>query len=174
MPAVLHRQMKGLQDIALHPGFAENRLIYFTYSKPRDEKVAAATLARARFDGGSALTDVRDLLVARSALRGWKVVRIQISPELGREDAREMAEVASEGRGLPASGVVMKAEAILVAGEWLETNDGFLVDIDVEDAPLGPDSDVVVAAIGTDGGGQDIRVVGEAGTATDTTFGRVH
>jgi glucose/arabinose dehydrogenase len=64
MPAVLHRQMKGLQDIALHPRFAENRLIYFTYSKPRDEKVAAATLARARFDGGRTLTDVRDLLVS--------------------------------------------------------------------------------------------------------------
>lgn len=67
MPAVLDRRMKGLMDIALHPRFAENHLIYFTYSKPRvgdETEVAAATLARARYDGGSALSEVHDLLVS--------------------------------------------------------------------------------------------------------------
>jgi len=68
----------------------------------------------------------------------------------------------------------MKAEAIVVAGEWFETHDRFLVDIDVKEAPLGPDGDVVVAAIGTDGGAQNVRGVGEPGTATDATFGRMH
>ena len=56
----------SLNDIAIHPRFAENRLIYFTYYKPRpgSTDVGAATLASARFDGGRALTDVRDLFVA--------------------------------------------------------------------------------------------------------------
>ena len=54
-------------DIALHPQFTENRLVYFTYWKPRpgDEDVGTAVLARGRFDAGSvALTDVRDLFVS--------------------------------------------------------------------------------------------------------------
>jgi glucose/arabinose dehydrogenase len=56
-------------DLALHPRFAENQLVYFTYHKP---PVAAATpgngagtitLARGRWDG-AALADVRDLFSA--------------------------------------------------------------------------------------------------------------
>ena len=74
--------LAGLMDVAVHPRYAENKLIYFTYSKPapgprddivwsgnqktkgRPRAVVKATLARDRFDGGTALTDVRDLLVA--------------------------------------------------------------------------------------------------------------
>src|SRR5439155_9258695 len=33
MPEVLDLRLKGLQDLALHPRFTENRLIYFTYYK---------------------------------------------------------------------------------------------------------------------------------------------
>jgi aldose sugar dehydrogenase len=66
MPAVLDLRLKGLQDLALHPRFAENRLIYFTYYKPKpgEKDVATATLGRARWDGGYTLQDVRDLFVA--------------------------------------------------------------------------------------------------------------
>ena len=66
MPEVLDLRLKGLQDLALHPRFAENRLIYFTYYKPKrgENDVATATLARARWDGGYVLTDVRDLFIA--------------------------------------------------------------------------------------------------------------
>ena len=66
MPAVLDMRLKGLQDIALHPRFSENRLIYFTYYKPKpgEEDVATATLARARWDGGRALTDVEDIFIS--------------------------------------------------------------------------------------------------------------
>ena len=65
MPEVLDLRLKGLQDLALHPGFAENRLIYFTYYKPKpgEKDVATATLGRARWDGGYTLTEVRDLFV---------------------------------------------------------------------------------------------------------------
>ena len=52
----------GLMDVALHPRFAENRLVYFTYTKPVENGKGTPSLARGRLDGG-ALTDVRDLLV---------------------------------------------------------------------------------------------------------------
>jgi glucose/arabinose dehydrogenase len=66
MPAVLDVRLKGLQDLALHPRFTENRLIYFTYYKlkPGETDVGTATLGRARWDGGTALSDVRDIFVS--------------------------------------------------------------------------------------------------------------
>lgn len=54
-PSVLAKGQGGLLDIALHPAFAENKLVYLTYS----HGTAGANrtrLARAKFDG-SALTD---------------------------------------------------------------------------------------------------------------------
>ncbi|MBF8301695.1 MAG: PQQ-dependent sugar dehydrogenase [Acidobacteria bacterium] len=52
----------GLMDVALHPGFSDNRLVYFTYTKPVENGKGTPTLARGRLEGG-ALADVRDLLV---------------------------------------------------------------------------------------------------------------
>jgi glucose/arabinose dehydrogenase len=64
MPPVLDQNLRGLNDLALHPKFAENRLIYFTYYKPKpgSKTEATAVLARARYDGGYELADVRDIL----------------------------------------------------------------------------------------------------------------
>src|SRR5438093_1225825 len=62
LPPVDARQQDGLMDLALHPLFAQNRTIYFTYSKS-GERGDTTTLASARFDG-TMLTSVRDLLVA--------------------------------------------------------------------------------------------------------------
>jgi glucose/arabinose dehydrogenase len=65
----------GLHDIALHPEFAENRLVYFTYNKlgdvipnsqPPGRRYGAAILARGRLEG-TALTGVEDLLVGEMA-----------------------------------------------------------------------------------------------------------
>ena len=66
VPAVLDVRLKGLQDVALHPRFTENRLIYFTYYRPKpgETDIGAATLARARWDGGYALSDVKDIFVS--------------------------------------------------------------------------------------------------------------
>jgi glucose/arabinose dehydrogenase len=58
----------GLHDIALHPKFAENQWVYFTYNKPGPVDPAAAnarrpsaiTLMRGRFDG-KAMTAVEEL-----------------------------------------------------------------------------------------------------------------
>ncbi len=52
----------GLMDLALHPKFAENRLVYFTYTKPVEAGKGTPSLARGRLEGG-ALVDVTDLLV---------------------------------------------------------------------------------------------------------------
>jgi glucose/arabinose dehydrogenase len=66
LPEIRAVSLGGLLDIALHPDFARNRLVYFTYSKPGPDDPAHATTAvgRGRWDGGSALTDVRDVFVA--------------------------------------------------------------------------------------------------------------
>jgi glucose/arabinose dehydrogenase len=52
----------GLMDVALHPRFTENRLVYLTYTKPVGGGRGAPALARGRLDG-HALTEVRDLVV---------------------------------------------------------------------------------------------------------------
>jgi glucose/arabinose dehydrogenase len=58
----------GLQEIALHPKFATNGLVYFTYNKAGEaganpgQRQSAVTLARGHFDG-KALTAVEDLFV---------------------------------------------------------------------------------------------------------------
>jgi len=52
----------GLMDVALHPRFAENRLVYLTYTKPVGNGMGAPALARGRLEAG-ALAGVRDLLV---------------------------------------------------------------------------------------------------------------
>ena len=90
VPAVAAGGLNGLLDIALHPQFAKNRWVYFTYHKPVGAPPAASpagapagrggrgaaqqfelVLARGTFDG-KALTDVREIFnthVAGSASR---------------------------------------------------------------------------------------------------------
>ena len=62
VPDVHARGLAGLMDVAIHPRFSENRLVYLTYSKPGDDGVRVA-LARGRLNGTS-LTDVDDLFVS--------------------------------------------------------------------------------------------------------------
>src|SRR5262245_27803053 len=65
-------------DIAVHPGFAENRLVYVAYWKPRSgaENVRTAALVRARFDGGSKLTDVTEIFASNSWTDGPSAARL--------------------------------------------------------------------------------------------------
>lgn len=79
LPEVKAQGLAGLMDLALHPHFSENKLIYFTYHKPVANSTAKGannagmiTLARGRWDG-SALTDVHDLF---SAIQGGNASRI--------------------------------------------------------------------------------------------------
>lgn len=71
----------GLMDVALHPQFERNRLVYFTYTKPVGDGMGAPALARGRLEG-HALLDVKDLLVpdayaGNSGLNG----RVAFGPE---------------------------------------------------------------------------------------------
>src|SRR5262245_10300558 len=86
VPAVQATGLGGLMDLALHPRFAENQLVYFTSPKPAAASTVSAlpatgpcaaapgapaagggpatfTLARGRWDG-SGLVDVKDLFSA--------------------------------------------------------------------------------------------------------------
>ena len=61
--------LSGLLEIALHPRFAENRVVYLTYSKGRaEDKRSTTALARATFDG-KALVGLKDIFVANT----WSV-----------------------------------------------------------------------------------------------------
>ena len=95
MPAVVRGPARrfGLWDVAVHPRFVENRLIYFTYLKPdaSDNPVplpggnpirsGASVLARGRFDGGHSLTDVKDLFVSNARTNGFSVARLLFAPD---------------------------------------------------------------------------------------------
>jgi glucose/arabinose dehydrogenase len=88
LPAMLARSLGGLLDVSLHPRFAENRLIYLTYSKPGTEENSATTAVyRARWDGGSTLADGRDILVA-NAYHGGPGSDQSMGPATGSYGAR--------------------------------------------------------------------------------------
>ena len=84
---------QGLWDVALHPRFAENRLVYFTYAKanpgediapelrhtPRGPS-ARAVLARGRFDG-QALTNVEELFVSNWSSSSATQARLAFAPD---------------------------------------------------------------------------------------------
>jgi glucose/arabinose dehydrogenase/extradiol dioxygenase family protein len=65
VPKVFARVLGGLLDVALHPQFAQNRILYLAYSKAGDNNLSTTALARARFNG-TALTDVKEIFVANT------------------------------------------------------------------------------------------------------------
>lgn len=75
VPKVNAVRNAGLFDVALHPKFAENKLVYFTYSKPGEGGKSATTLARGRLEA-SGLVDVQDLFVSdwSTVLGGSRIV----------------------------------------------------------------------------------------------------
>jgi aldose sugar dehydrogenase len=62
LPGAVH----GYMDVALHPKFAENHLVYLSYTKPLDANKRVVAIARGRLDG-STLNDVRDIFVSDQA-----------------------------------------------------------------------------------------------------------
>ena len=65
VPAVRTTVLGGLLEVALHPRFGENSLVYLTYSKGGQGNLTTTALARGRLNG-SALEDVRDIFVANT------------------------------------------------------------------------------------------------------------
>jgi glucose/arabinose dehydrogenase len=73
VPAVRAAVLGGLLDVALHPRFAENRLLYLTYTKAGGNNLTTTALARGRLDpapsGGSGaptLMEMREIFVANN------------------------------------------------------------------------------------------------------------
>jgi glucose/arabinose dehydrogenase len=66
VPAMFTQGIAGLTDIALHPDFTNNRLVYFAYSanNPNGSNEQALIVARARWDGGNALAGWEQIFVA--------------------------------------------------------------------------------------------------------------
>jgi glucose/arabinose dehydrogenase len=70
VPQVLHSSQGGLLEVALHPNFASNRMLYLTYSKPSaDGQQATTALVRGRFENDR-LTGVQQLFESISQGRG--------------------------------------------------------------------------------------------------------
>jgi len=61
-PGAVH----GYMDLALDPHFAENHLLYLTYTKPLDGGKRTTAVARGRWDNGT-LADVKDVFVLPEA-----------------------------------------------------------------------------------------------------------
>jgi glucose/arabinose dehydrogenase len=97
----------GLLDVSLHPKFAENRLVYFAYSKPGNKSAespaipSTTAVARGRWDGGSALTDVKDIFVADA----WAGGPAAPNPACGRGGNADDAIAITKGCSVgPSSG----------------------------------------------------------------------
>jgi glucose/arabinose dehydrogenase len=59
----------GMLDMALHPRFADNRWIYFTYHKALDATTFTLALARGRYDGGG-FSNVEELYAGNAVQTG--------------------------------------------------------------------------------------------------------
>jgi aldose sugar dehydrogenase len=70
---VFAQGLSGLMDIALHPQFAENGYVYFTYHRRTDDNRSLTALARSRWDG-TALTGTRDIFLANTSNQGSRIV----------------------------------------------------------------------------------------------------
>ena len=69
LPEIKGGLWSGLLDIALHPGFAENHLVYITYDKPVDQQSVALAVMRGAWDG-KALSNAQDIFVTNPGVGG--------------------------------------------------------------------------------------------------------
>ena len=69
LPAMRTSRTTGMLDMALHPKFADNRLIYFTYHKALEGETYTLALGRGRYDG-TALSDVKELYAGNAVRTG--------------------------------------------------------------------------------------------------------
>jgi glucose/arabinose dehydrogenase len=69
VPEVRARGQGGLLDLALHPDFANNRLLYISYSKPNAEGLGTTAVVRGRFENDR-LTNVQEIFEAKAWSNG--------------------------------------------------------------------------------------------------------
>jgi len=63
VPEVRITALGGLLDVLPHPNFAQNQILYLTYTKGGEGNLSTTALTRARLDG-KALKDVKEIFVA--------------------------------------------------------------------------------------------------------------
>ena len=69
VPTVANPPLGGLMEVVLHPDFAENSLVYLSYTKQVGEETHTAAVARGSLEG-TALDRVEELFVANAAFDG--------------------------------------------------------------------------------------------------------
>ena len=69
VPDVFYQGQGGLLEVAVHPNFAENRLLYLTYAKAQPDKQSTTALVRGRFENDR-LTSIEPLFESVSKGRG--------------------------------------------------------------------------------------------------------
>jgi glucose/arabinose dehydrogenase len=76
------RDTAGVEILA-HPKFADNHFVYVAYWKPKpgDADIRTAVLLRARYEGGSALQDVKAIFEATSFTDGPSAARLVFGPD---------------------------------------------------------------------------------------------
>jgi aldose sugar dehydrogenase len=65
VPEVQARGQGGLQEVAVHPDFASNRLVYLSFSKPNAEGLATTAVVRGRLEDDR-LNDVEEVFEAKA------------------------------------------------------------------------------------------------------------
>ncbi|HWN39319.1 MAG TPA: PQQ-dependent sugar dehydrogenase [Gammaproteobacteria bacterium] len=65
VPEVRITALGGLLDVLPHPNFAQNQILYLTYTKGGEGNLATTALTRARLDG-KALKDAKEIFVAEN------------------------------------------------------------------------------------------------------------
>ena len=69
LPTMRLSRTTGMLDMALHPKFAENRLIYFTYTKPLEGNTFTLAVGRGKYEANG-FTDVKEIY-AGNAVTSW-------------------------------------------------------------------------------------------------------
>jgi glucose/arabinose dehydrogenase len=102
---VHHHRHGGLLDVAVHPQFATNHLLYFTYARAGSPGATVA-LARGRFDG-AALHDIEDIFIADA----WSITDVHYGSRIvfgrdgtlfmsiGERNERERAQTLADHAG---------------------------------------------------------------------------
>ena len=134
VPPVAAERLCGFMEIALHPRFAENRWLYFTYSKPGEKGTMVTTLARGRFDG-KALADVKDLLLALPYwdCRGGAASRLAFGPDgllyMTTGASGEVREEAQDTMNLRGKVLRLRDDGTPAAGNPFAGRSGFKPEI---------------------------------------------
>jgi glucose/arabinose dehydrogenase len=71
-------EMRSMFDMALHPKFAENRLVYFGYARAIDDRRSVMVIAKGRYEG-NALSGVQDIFVTDPVFAGGS--RMAFAPD---------------------------------------------------------------------------------------------